>query len=43
MMLIRAVWFRVRIDQIMDLGWKILLPAALFNVGFVGVFLALTV
>ncbi len=43
MMLIRAVWFRVRIDQIMTLGWKILLPAALFNVGFIGVFLALTV
>jgi NADH-quinone oxidoreductase subunit H len=43
MMLIRAVWFRVRIDQMMDLGWKILLPLALFNVGVIGVFLALTV
>lgn len=43
MMLIRAVWFRVRIDQIMDLGWKILLPAALINIGFIGVYLAVTV
>jgi NADH-quinone oxidoreductase subunit H len=42
MMLVRAVWFRVRIDQIMDLGWKILLPAALFNVGFIGIILAVT-
>ncbi|RMF89613.1 MAG: NADH-quinone oxidoreductase subunit NuoH [Methanobacteriota archaeon] len=43
MMLIRAVWFRVRIDQIMTLGWKILLPAALFNIGFIGIYLAVTV
>lgn len=43
MMLIRAVWFRVRIDQIMTLGWKILLPAALINVGLVGLILALMV
>jgi NADH-quinone oxidoreductase subunit H len=43
MMLVRAVWFRVRIDQMMDLGWKILLPLALFNIGVIGVYLALTV
>jgi NADH-quinone oxidoreductase subunit H len=43
MMLIRAVWFRIRIDQMMDLGWKWLLPAALINVGFIGVYLAMTV
>jgi len=43
MMLIRAIWFRVRIDQMMTLGWKILLPLALFNIGFIGVYLALTV
>ncbi len=43
MMLIRAVWFRVRIDQIMDLGWKILLPLALFNVAFIGIYLAVAV
>lgn len=40
MMLIRAVWFRFRIDQVLTLGWKILLPLALFNVGFIGLYLA---
>ncbi len=43
MMLIRAVWFRVRIDQVLTIGWKALLPLALFNVGFIGLYLAFTV
>jgi len=43
MMLIRAVMFRVRVDQMLTLGWKILLPLALFNIGFIGIYLALTV
>ncbi|MEE8168553.1 MAG: NADH-quinone oxidoreductase subunit NuoH [Candidatus Hydrothermarchaeales archaeon] len=43
MMLVRATHFRTRIDQLLALGWKVLLPLALLNIGITGIILALTV
>ncbi len=41
MIWIRASWPRLRYDQLMDLGWKIMLPIALANVIVTGIFLVL--
>ncbi len=43
MMWVRGTHFRTRIDQLLAIGWKILLPLALLNVGVTGVILALLV
>lgn len=43
MMWVRGTQFRTRIDQLLAIGWKILLPLALFNIGLTGVILALLV
>ena len=32
--LIRAALFRLRIDQVTDLGWKWMLPLSLLNLGW---------
>jgi len=36
---VRATFPRVRFDQLMDFGWKLLLPAALANILLTGVIL----
>jgi len=41
MLLIRAVHFRTRIDQLLAIGWKFLLPLALINIGITSIILAL--
>lgn len=41
MLLIRAVHFRTRIDQLLAIGWKFLLPLALINIGITSI--ALTI
>ena len=41
MIWIRASWPRLRYDQLMDLGWKILLPIAVLNVVVTGIFIVL--
>ncbi|HIE52659.1 MAG TPA: NADH-quinone oxidoreductase subunit NuoH [Armatimonadetes bacterium] len=40
-MWIRASWPRVRIDQLMSLGWKLLIPLGILNIAFTGGLLAL--
>jgi len=41
MLLIRAVHFRTRIDQLLAIGWKFLLPLALINIGITSIILAI--
>ena len=41
MIWIRASWPRLRYDQLMDLGWKTLLPIAVLNVVVTGIFIVL--
>ena len=41
MIWIRASWPRMRYDQLMDLGWKTLLPIAVLNVIVTGIFIVL--
>ncbi|MFT5195481.1 MAG: NADH-quinone oxidoreductase subunit H, partial [Candidatus Promineifilaceae bacterium] len=41
MIWIRASWPRLRYDQLMDLGWKTLLPIAVLNVVITGIFIVL--
>ncbi|MDP6612821.1 MAG: NADH-quinone oxidoreductase subunit NuoH [Candidatus Hydrothermarchaeota archaeon] len=36
LMWMRATVPRVRIDQLLNVGWKVLIPLALFNIGFTG-------
>ncbi len=43
MMWVRGTHFRTRIDQLLAMGWKVLLPLALINIGLTGVTLALMV
>ncbi len=40
MMWVRGTQFRTRVDQLLVIGWKILLPIALINIGITGVILA---
>ncbi|MFQ6136972.1 MAG: NADH-quinone oxidoreductase subunit NuoH [Candidatus Hydrothermarchaeales archaeon] len=41
LMWVRGTLPRVRIDQLLNVGWKILLPIALFNIGVTGIILAM--
>ncbi|MEM9774031.1 MAG: NADH-quinone oxidoreductase subunit NuoH [Chloroflexota bacterium] len=41
MIWIRASWPRLRYDQLMDLGWKTLLPISVLNVLITGIFIVL--
>ncbi len=43
MMWVRGTHFRTRIDQLLAIGWKVLLPLALINIGLTGIILALVV
>jgi len=38
---VRGTLPRVRIDQLMELGWKVLLPVGLICVTFVGLIIAI--
>jgi len=33
---------RIRVDQLMELGWKFLIPVGLANIALTGVFVILT-
>ena len=41
MIWIRASWPRLRYDQLMDFGWKVMLPISVLNVIITGVMIVL--